>query len=312
MTIEFKKDFLDSVLLHSFLEVNAPDLLIKNAFWHDVNGNPIDCNIYHPKYGSIDVNNKYGKYNVRLGFLTTSKDYIISSCSYSYKSCNTNETVYCQFKPLQLLCIDENGCLTNRDGITIKKVDYTQTNQKRQALDGNDFAEIYEREFLSSKLLDTKIHHMVFKDQLTKYVNKLIAYHEDNREYGRTLDIEIIAKANEFLSWLPNYEMPPLIIDGILFNAELVYQIHKQYNNIIFLNLSEKQLFDALNNPKEFGGLIKMKPDKKGKLTGLIKHLEDLCKSKDWRNQIIEKIEYIDIKFYQKKSNKEVESIKLD
>lgn len=53
--IKEQKDIIETIIeriqLQDFLSVPAPDILHRNAFWHNENGNPIDCNIYHPKYG---------------------------------------------------------------------------------------------------------------------------------------------------------------------------------------------------------------------------------------------------------------------
>jgi len=67
--------------LTDFLSVPAPDVLHKNAFWHDENDLPIDCNIYHPKYGfpgfetstsdEKDFTNKDGKKVKKVDWLQT-------------------------------------------------------------------------------------------------------------------------------------------------------------------------------------------------------------------------------------------------
>lgn len=313
MNADFQQEFLNSVKIYNFLEVKAPDRVIKHNSVRDINNEIIDCNIYHPKYGSIKVTNKYGEFDVRLGFITTEKDNIITSCIGSYYS-KTNERVYYQFNPLITLCVQKDGSLTNKDGIKVidLEVERVFEYQTRTALDVNDFAEIYEREFLVNKLTDTASNHMTLKAQLTKEVNKLIAYHEDNREYNRTLDLLIIAKANEFLNWLPTYAMPPIIIDGILFNAEFVAKIHKKYNNIIFFSISEKQLFDALNNPKEFGNSLKVMQGNEGKCMGLIRLLFNKThKNKDWEETILKAVN-LSKETYSRKSKKLSLEVNID
>lgn len=221
---DFPDSFYDSVKVSTFLEVDAASITIKNAFLHDENDRPIDCNIYHPKYGSITTHNKYGSFEVRLGFLTDTKETIITSCNYIYDSYHTSEVVYCQFSPLSVLCIQDDGSLTNKDGVLVKKVDWHRSNQKRNAIDVNDFKEIYNREFDKNNLEDTASVHTTFKKILIKHLTELIKLHEDNREYGSTLDVNILAKAHEFIEWLEKGSKKP--IEGNLFIDEAKTQIY--------------------------------------------------------------------------------------
>jgi hypothetical protein len=313
MNIDFPQSFLDSVLLSTFLEVKAPDVHHKDAFWHDENDETIDCNIYHPKYGTITVNNKHGEFVVKLGSIVdyTSSNFI-SEYSHRSRCPTTGKTILCRFKPLPVLCLNEDGTYTNKDGKVVIKVDWLQTNIKRPALDINDFSEIYQREFIRSGLLDTPSSHETLKETLTSHVHHLIKLHQDDRVYGSTLDLPRIAKAREFISWMPGYTMPPVIIDGILFNDALVLKVHKHYNNVIFNSISESQLFDALNYPEEYGSFIKMKDRQQGKLTGLIRRLEDICKSKEWTERLLLMIPEIEPSYYSKQSAEKKNLIKLD
>lgn len=294
--IELPKSLMDSALLATFFEVKAPDVVYKDAFLHGIDDKSIDCNIYHPKY-----NDKYG-------YLTTSENIMISGYMHVYKCPDTRQNVVCRIKPLSVLCVHEDGIYTNKDGSTVVKVDWVQRNRTRQAESEDDFSEIYLREFTNSKLLDLPTHHEVLKETIKSHVQNLIELHQKDREYGNTLDLPMIAKANEFLKWLLDYHMPAIVIDGILFSPSKVSLIHKKYNDIIFSNVSEQVLSNALNFPELHGTLIKAKPRKDSALQGLIKLLEEES-SKEWGVRMINVLG-IDPENYRKKANSYRNSLK--
>jgi hypothetical protein len=218
MYTELPQSFLDSVLLFKFLEVKAPDRIIKHNSLRDAESNIIDCNIYHPKYGTITVHNEFGSFNVSLGIYTYDKDVMImSSYSHEYQCPTTRKRVVSPIDPLNVLCIYEDGSLTNKDNIPVfdLEMEHVQQNQTRQALDNKDFAEIYQREFLRSELADMSINHEVFKKLLSTHVQDLIKLHQNDRAYGSTLDFSSIVIATQFITWMSGFTMPPIVTSGI-------------------------------------------------------------------------------------------------
>ena len=273
MSTDFPKSFLDSVLISTFLEVKAPDRHYKDAFLHDDEDNPIDCNIYHPKYGFYG--NKSERWEGWRGFVTHEKGNIMSSCTLIYDDPRTRQKVYC-YHSYPVLCLHDNGSLTNKDGETVKNVDYNQTNLTRSAIDKNDFAEIYAREFIRSELIDTPINHKTLKETLIIHVNHLIKLHQDDRAYGRTLSLPIIAKAQEFLNWLNEDEMPTTFDDKKIFTLEYLLALHKEFNTTLFNN-SFDEIRQALNDPENISHKINFVA-KKVRIYPFLYHLELKCK----------------------------------
>jgi hypothetical protein len=185
------KEIIDREKLHDFLSVPDVDLVIENAFWHDENDEPIDCNIYHPKYGYP-------------GFKTYSQDIIAASfgARYSYKDYETRETIYAPYY-LQVLCVDEEGNFTNKDGKKVVKGPYTQTHRKRLADSDTDFETILQREFQAKELGSNPETKAVFRTEIQNHVQELIELHKTNSSYAKgTRDINVLALADRFLKFL--------------------------------------------------------------------------------------------------------------
>jgi hypothetical protein len=185
------KEIIDRCRLNHFLSVPDADLVIENAFWHDENDEPIDCNIYHPKYGYP-------------GFKTYSQDIIAASFGtrYSYKDYETKETIYAPYY-LQVLCVDHEGKFTNRDGKKVVKVPFTQTHRKRLADTTTDFETILRREFQANELGSSPETKAVFRTEIHNHVQELIELHKANSSYAQgTRDINLLAIADRFLKFL--------------------------------------------------------------------------------------------------------------
>ncbi len=162
------KLIMERTELHDFLSVPAPDVLHKNAFLHDENDLPIDCNIYHPKYGYA-------------GFKTYSKDIVAASFTtrHSYKDYDTGETIYAPYYQ-EMVCSADGINFTNKDCKKVIKVDYLQTHLKRLAENEQDFEVIYQREFDSKKLSDTPEIRNVFCHELISHIQYLIKQHTES------------------------------------------------------------------------------------------------------------------------------------
>lgn len=193
-----KDDLISSIVekneLYSFLSVPAPNILHKNAFWHNENNEPIDCNIYHPKYGRYP------------GFETATKEVIVTSFNpvTIYQDSKTGKYVYCKYD-LQMLCIVDEKNFINKDGKKVIKVDYLQTSNTRLAESEQDFELIYKREFESKTLIDTTETRKVFNQELINYVNGLTALHKARSTY-KDIDINTLSLADRFIAYLNNFE----------------------------------------------------------------------------------------------------------
>lgn len=188
---EYDKEFLDSLKLETLLTVKAPDIVHKDAFIHDLKGNPIDCNIYHPE-----------KYGYRGFVIDSLKDVVTTWNPTIYTEPKTNKKVYC-IKCLNITCIEEDGTLTNKDGEKVVFVDYVQENRKRRAESEADFIEIYNREFKTRGIEDTPEGHQYFKDGLSKHTTELINLYEVNRPFGsKSREDNLIILAQKFKKFL--------------------------------------------------------------------------------------------------------------
>lgn len=181
--------------LRDFLKVPAPDVVEKDAFWHDQNDEPIDCNPYHPKYGYP-------------GFEANTQDVLVTSFNpvTVYKGDN-GKYVYCRYS-WGILCIDEEGNYTNKDGKKVVKVDWVRTNQTRLAESEADFETILQRElnakkqgFTIEQLADAAETVAEIKSQVANYVEELKKLHKEKSSYIE-LDSEVLTLAGMFLSFL--------------------------------------------------------------------------------------------------------------
>lgn len=178
------KDLMDAGKLHDFLLVKAPD--IKGTSYHDENDEPVDCNIYHPKYGyDGHVADKYQftitNYNPKV-----------------YTDPRSGKTVWCRNR-LEILCIHEGGILTNKDGerIIIAHLSFPQQKLATPA----DFKEIYDRELERKGLIDKPYNQKVFNDSLGKHVQELVELHEQKTTYENR-ELGWIELAKEFQQYL--------------------------------------------------------------------------------------------------------------
>ncbi|GAB4020254.1 hypothetical protein GCM10028808_60780 [Spirosoma migulaei] len=162
--------------LHDFLLVKAPDIV--GFFYHDIHDKPIDCNIYHPKYG----------YD---GHVADSYQFTITSYSPTvYEDPGTRKTVWCR-NFLEIVCYHgEDDTYTNKDGEVII-IAHRAFSQKRLASADNadDFKEIFERELAKKGFSDKHHESNLFKVHLSKHVQELIELHEkkttyEEREFG--------------------------------------------------------------------------------------------------------------------------------
>jgi len=182
------KELSESLKLGDFLTVQAPDKLIKDAFLHDSEGNPIDCNIYHPKYGYKGFVTDIGKQIVTMWNPTI------------YTDPKINKEVYC-IECLNLTCIHPDGKLTNKDGVTVIFVDFVLHNQTRQAETEQDFKEIYDKLFLEKRIENTPKKHRLFKAELLNHVEKLISLYKKKHEF-ETIDLSLLSIAKDFIQYL--------------------------------------------------------------------------------------------------------------
>ncbi|GAB3955415.1 hypothetical protein GCM10028805_43020 [Spirosoma harenae] len=181
------KDILDAGRLHDFLLVKAPDIV--GFFYHDAEDNPIDCNIYHPKYGYPG--------HVADSYQTTITPYNARS----YQDPRTGQRVWCR-DFLEVLCVHEDETYTNKDGEQVLIVSRSFP-QQRLASSGNpdDFKEIYDRELAKKGLTDNKFDSEFFKDSLYKHIQDLIDLHEEKTAY-EDRKFTWIGLAKEFQQYL--------------------------------------------------------------------------------------------------------------
>ena len=176
--------------LKDFLKVKAPDRVEEKAFIHDLNDNPIDCNIYHPKYGY-------------RGFVTDETRHIIASFNpIIYNDPNTNQKVYCSIEPLVILCEDENGKLSNKDGVEVKWVSFTLSNQKKLAEDENDFQEIFDYWFKEKNL--NPEHQEDYTICAEFLINEVTLLQEQHLGHTNRIDkdLNLISLSNRFIKFL--------------------------------------------------------------------------------------------------------------
>jgi hypothetical protein len=181
---------MDGTRLSDFLSVPAPDLVLEHAFWHDVHDQPVECNIYHHKYGY-------------KGFETTSAESLVTSFLpvTSYQDPISRKYVYCQYY-LPMLCTADEVSFFNKDGQQVTKVPFVQTNKRRQATNAADFLLICDREFAAKSLSDTRSVRLAFFEELQNHTLKLIEQHRATMQYANGLDIALIALAHEFIDYL--------------------------------------------------------------------------------------------------------------
>lgn len=189
-TEEQWESLIEQNALQSFLSVPAPDILHKNAFWHDENDLPIDCNIYHPKYG----------YN---GFEAPTKDVVVTSFQpvTVYRNEKTGKYIYCQYY-WPMLCTADELSFINKDGARVIKVDYLQTHQTRLAESEQDFGIMYQREFKQRELPDEPAVTNVFCEQLISHVKDLQTKHKKRSSFEKDRDINVLALADKFIHYL--------------------------------------------------------------------------------------------------------------
>ena len=189
------KPLIDIYALHDFLQVSEPDRVFKNAFIHDLQGNPIDCNIYHPKYGY-------------QGFLTYDERLIVTSFNpnYGYKCLLTHQYIYSPYNSFNLTCIYEDGRLTNKDGIEVEFTDFVMHNQTRLARE-EDFEEIWKY-WLIEKNLDPLSESIAgLRKFLIDKTMSLQKLHEESAD-DKQLDLNLTALSEIFIKFLTSKKTP--------------------------------------------------------------------------------------------------------
>lgn len=119
------------------------------------------------------------------------------------------QTVDCNIYPKNnyhvILCENEDGSLTNRNGIVVYWLD-SITPQYKLARTEKDFEEIYTRELDSNGLKNKNFSKKVFNNELVNCLDKLTAEYKEVTPYsGRTSDpdyIVILSTAERFKEWL--------------------------------------------------------------------------------------------------------------
>ena len=169
--------------------MSAPDIINEKAFYHDIADNPVNCNIYHPKYGYP-------------GFVQDSYSFVLTSYNPTiYKDPQTNQTVYCRYY-LEVLCLHEDGTYFNKDGHQIVMVPFTLSGQTRPASNDADLEEIYQRE-LSKKGLANKgeEYSLLLKAELIEHTQELVRLYKELFSYTDR-DLNLILLADKFICYL--------------------------------------------------------------------------------------------------------------
>lgn len=233
------KLIMDRTELHNFLSVPGPDVVFKEAFWHDEHDKSIDCNIYHKKYGYPNE-------------IETAKCLLYPNIVpyIGYLNELTGKYIYRQYY-LEVLCSADGLQFTNKDGQKVFKVDYVKTNQKRLAVDYIDFDFIYKREIERKNCSNTATSRIVFCEELTEHLKDLIEKHKANSKYNEGRDIDIIDLANRFIHYLATLIKKPAAMSDV---------INSKSGDKIPDSLSFKDLFEC--------------PDKIDSCLALLKEIE--------------------------------------
>jgi len=123
---------------------SLPDGETKGFFYKDKDGQSIDCNIYHPKYGK--------QYEATL------------FKSVHYEDARTGKKITC-LNCFEILCVDENDIYTNKDGVQIFKKEVSFAKSKIAETE-KDFEIIYKKELEKSGSTDEAF----FKSHLLEIV----------------------------------------------------------------------------------------------------------------------------------------------
>lgn len=202
--------------INDFFKLPAPDNIIKNAFIHDIkNDKPIDCNIYHPKYGvypgfetvhddvmaqGIEVQNEDGTKDAQAIFYP-----LRYSVNGKYVHCHYSQNILCEhweYGEDEFVKEDEYRNVTNKDGIPVHLVDFTLSHQTRNVETESDFQLIYQREFDNAHLDNTPEAIEAFKKGLITKVEHLIQLHQINSDFNKNTDFNIIGLATRFKKYL--------------------------------------------------------------------------------------------------------------
>ena len=232
-----------------FLSVKADD--IKVIFWRDSNGYPVDCNIYHPKYGYHGYIDNHMEAPVAMFTSTNYKDY------------KSDQWVHC-VHDLQVLCVHPDGIFTNKDGLEVFKIEDSFSNS-RIAENESDFSKIYDREFKERKLDDNTCNHQIFRAQIIKHVEKLIELHISNRDFDSSMEIDLLAKAKMFMDYVKSlHDGQAVSVDDIqdqyieegnevryLLHPNIIHTFWEQFNDKIWRHLEYTTFLSCfdLNNP---------------------------------------------------------------
>ncbi|MFV0470192.1 MAG: hypothetical protein ACK5MK_14870 [Dysgonomonas sp.] len=175
--------------------------------------------------------------------------------------------------------------------------------------------------FYISKYINSDYQYIYYKksnddlicDELSETINdKETLLTGDIKEINNKRMIDI---CQEFYSFLKNsaHSISPLNQDnGIrskeLFPMSLIAKIHELCNDFQFELISEIDMFNAFNNPKEFGFKLKCKDNQMNRVYFLIRNLSNFIsqkygteKKKEWRDSILSSLN-IKLSIYNSKS----------
>lgn len=177
--------------LFNLLQVKGPD--IEGFFWVNKEGQEIDCNIYHPKYG-------YRGYIADK--LPPGRPVIWQGTR--YEDPQTGRDVVC-INYLEVLCLHSCGKFTNKDGVEIlKKLFSSPTTRTAQTVD--DLKQIFEREFIKTGLKGTHKSEALFARHLIEETDRCIELHKVVFPEPLKQDIALLLIAEEFKEWLLTIE----------------------------------------------------------------------------------------------------------
>lgn len=233
LTDALVKELLKKSELATFFEVTTPDAT-EFELWHDMDGESIDCNIYHPKYGYE-------------GHMADSYRFVSTSYNpTAYQDPKTGRWIWCK-DHLPLLCQHEDGTFTNKDGQQVVKKTLVWSNQKRLATNSSvDFKEIFERESIKKGVPPTDI----LSRELTDHVQKMLQVYKDGVSYANR-DIHLVSLAEGFIEFLNT----PLAYASRRINTEAQRKharIYKEYDGYISKGHTHGAALDKLVHDMRF------------------------------------------------------------
>lgn len=228
--------------LPDFFSVKAPERVYKDAYIINENNHLIDCNIYHPKYGYPGkITQSSSKRLIYIPVNRIWKEY--------YTDPATGENIFCE-NYFPILCISEDGTLTNKDGEKVFRKD-SVLSQTRLAENEKDFEEIYQREIEAKGLQGKEFSGEVFKNELIAHLEKLITDYKEVTKYDEVNAggsyIETLSIADKFKNWINIGKGSPDVSgdkEGIINPQGLM----KEDATLALLTLHENSLSDQISS----------------------------------------------------------------